>query len=394
MPDAPLALFGGDPVVAEPPCWPQRGPREARLLREVLDDGQWSLHGGTRCTRFESRFAALQGLGHVLTVSNGTVALQLACEALGLGPGDEVIVPGLTWQATAGAVLDANAVPVLVDVDPDTWCLDPVAVEAAVTERTRADPSGHRRPSVRDDARPHGPGRPLCPVRPRADRGLRPRARRPLGRARRGSGRHVHSAAPRKTPQLAPPLHEAAHATRRPLATLGATAFCVLLTEGAVADWGAVFLTDTQGASPGPAAAAYLAFTTAMAVGRLTGDRLTAGRPAATVLRGGSALGAAGLAVLLGIPTLPGALTGCALLGVGLSCLFPLLIRQAAAAAPATPSSGVAAVSTLGYLGFLAGPPLIGLFAEATTLHLALCLLLLAPATVVLLSPRPRVTKT
>ncbi|UUU30446.1 DegT/DnrJ/EryC1/StrS family aminotransferase [Streptomyces sp. CA-210063] len=138
MPETPLALFGGDPVVAEPPRWPQRGPQEARMLREVLDDGQWSLHGGTHGTRFESRFAALQGLGHVLTVSNGTVALQLACEALGLGPGDEVIVPGLTRPGAAGAVLDANAVPVLVDVDPDTWCLDPAAVEAAITERTRA----------------------------------------------------------------------------------------------------------------------------------------------------------------------------------------------------------------------------------------------------------------
>lgn len=108
------------------------------MLREVLDDGLWSLHGGTRCTRFESRFAELQGLDRVLTVSNGTAALQLACEALGLGPGDEVIVPGLTRPGTAGAVLDANAVPVLVDVDPDTWCLDPATVESAVTERTRA----------------------------------------------------------------------------------------------------------------------------------------------------------------------------------------------------------------------------------------------------------------
>lgn len=138
MPETSLALFGGEPVAADPPRWPQRGPQEARMLREVLDDGQWSLHGGTRCTRFESRFAALQGIGRVLTVSNGTIALQLACEALGLGPGDEVIVPGLTRPGTAGAVLDANAVPVLVDVDPDTWCLDPAAVEAAVTERTRA----------------------------------------------------------------------------------------------------------------------------------------------------------------------------------------------------------------------------------------------------------------
>jgi L-glutamine:2-deoxy-scyllo-inosose/3-amino-2,3-dideoxy-scyllo-inosose aminotransferase len=71
-------------------------------------------------------------------VANGTVALQLALEALGIGVGDEVIVPGLTWQATAAAVLDVNAEPILVDVEPDTYCIDPEAVAAAVTPRTKA----------------------------------------------------------------------------------------------------------------------------------------------------------------------------------------------------------------------------------------------------------------
>ncbi|MBH1934419.1 aminotransferase class I/II-fold pyridoxal phosphate-dependent enzyme [Streptomyces sp. AV19] len=136
------ALTGGSrPVAPDPPVWPERGEEEARLLQEVLRDGRWSTPAGPRTTRFEHRFAELQALpspSHVRCVTSGTVALQLACEALGLGPGDEVVVPGLAEQGTAGAVLDANAVPVLVDVSPDTWCLDPAAVTAAITDRTRA----------------------------------------------------------------------------------------------------------------------------------------------------------------------------------------------------------------------------------------------------------------
>ncbi|GAA0400183.1 DegT/DnrJ/EryC1/StrS family aminotransferase [Streptomyces luteireticuli] len=133
------ALTGGSrPVAPDPPVWPERGEEEARLLQEVLLDGAWSAPAGPRTARFERRFAELQGLTHVRCVTSGTTALQLACEALGLGPGDEVVVPGLAEQGTAGAVLDANAVPVLVDVSPDTWCLDPAAVAAAITDRTRA----------------------------------------------------------------------------------------------------------------------------------------------------------------------------------------------------------------------------------------------------------------
>ena len=70
--------------------------------------------------------------------ANGTITLQLALEACGIGWGDEVIVPGLTWQATAASVLDVNAVPVLVDVTEDTWCIDPSEIEKAITPRTKA----------------------------------------------------------------------------------------------------------------------------------------------------------------------------------------------------------------------------------------------------------------
>jgi L-glutamine:2-deoxy-scyllo-inosose/3-amino-2,3-dideoxy-scyllo-inosose aminotransferase len=86
----------------------------------------------------EEEFAEFIGARHCWLVANGTVALQLALEALDIGAGDEVILPGLTFQATAAAVLDVNAVPILVDVDPETYCIDPKQVESAITPRTAA----------------------------------------------------------------------------------------------------------------------------------------------------------------------------------------------------------------------------------------------------------------
>jgi L-glutamine:2-deoxy-scyllo-inosose/3-amino-2,3-dideoxy-scyllo-inosose aminotransferase len=124
--------------------WPVHGEEELEALREVLVSGCWGHVDRTGAyvapfeERFERAFADLHGARHGLCVANGTVALQLAFEALDIGAGDEVIVPGLTWQATAAAALDVNAVPVLVDVEPDTYCIDPAAVEAAITPRTKA----------------------------------------------------------------------------------------------------------------------------------------------------------------------------------------------------------------------------------------------------------------
>src|SRR5208283_140754 len=82
--------------------------------------------------------AELHGAKYGLCLVNGTVALYAAVQALGLGFGDEVIVPAYTWDGTAVAVLQAGGVPVFADVDPDTYCLDPKAVRAAITPRTRA----------------------------------------------------------------------------------------------------------------------------------------------------------------------------------------------------------------------------------------------------------------
>jgi L-glutamine:2-deoxy-scyllo-inosose/3-amino-2,3-dideoxy-scyllo-inosose aminotransferase len=88
--------------------------------------------------RFAKAWAAFNRSKFCALLTNGTHTLQVALETLGIGPGDEVIVPGLTWQATASAVCDVNAVPILVDVDPETLCIDPAKVEEAITPRTRA----------------------------------------------------------------------------------------------------------------------------------------------------------------------------------------------------------------------------------------------------------------
>ena len=136
-----LALLGGDPVrdiKRNPwPDWPFWDKNEENALTETLNTGIWSYNGPME-TEFNRMFAEFTGVKHALSVANGTVTLQLALEACGIGLGDEVILPGLTWQATAATVLDVNATPVLVDVCNDTWCIDPVKVEEAITEHTRA----------------------------------------------------------------------------------------------------------------------------------------------------------------------------------------------------------------------------------------------------------------
>lgn len=136
-----LAIKGGKPVrdakLNPWPGWPEFGGPEKKQILEVLSSGNWS-YNGPKEKAFNQAFAKVIGSKYALSVANGTVSLQLALEALGIGYGDEVIVPGLTWQATAAAVVDVNAVPILVDVDPETWCISPAAFAAAITRRTRA----------------------------------------------------------------------------------------------------------------------------------------------------------------------------------------------------------------------------------------------------------------
>lgn len=160
----------------------------------------------------------------------------------------------------------------------------------------------------------------------------------------------------------------------RALATLGVVAFCVLFGEGAMADWSAVYLRDVTGAGPGFAAAGYATFSLAMALGRAVGDGLTVRLGAARLVRLGGLLAALGLAVALLVARPWAAVAGFGAVGAGLSIVFPTVLTAAGRLPGGAPGAAIAAVSTMGYTGFLAGPPVIGLAAEAVTLRGGLAL--------------------
>jgi len=136
--EQPAALGGARTVLREFP-WPIFDESDVAAVAEVLRSGRW---GDPNCTdrvaEFEREFAAWCGAKHAIAVVNGSVALRIALIAAGIHPGDEVIVPPYTFIATASIVLEANAVPVFVDLDPDTYNLDPAEVEKAITPRTKA----------------------------------------------------------------------------------------------------------------------------------------------------------------------------------------------------------------------------------------------------------------
>lgn len=116
---------------------PALGKREEDYVLDAVRSG-WISSLGQYVTRFEQEFAAFCGVAHAVSVCNGTAALHLALHALGIGPGDEVIVPSLTFVASANAVAYTGARPVFADVDPATWCIDPADAARLVTRATRA----------------------------------------------------------------------------------------------------------------------------------------------------------------------------------------------------------------------------------------------------------------
>jgi perosamine synthetase len=116
---------------------PHIGAREKELVLEALDSG-WVSSIGKYIDEFEANFARYCGTEYALAVSNGTTGLHLALAALGLQPGDEVIVPDLTFVATANAVTYTGATPILADIDADTLCIDPASVKSLISKRTKA----------------------------------------------------------------------------------------------------------------------------------------------------------------------------------------------------------------------------------------------------------------
>lgn len=139
-----LAIYGGTAIYNGVwPNWPQSTEVTRLNIEAVLGSHRWSISGQYRGQksweeRFGENFAAYTGARHCVPTATGTASLSMALEACDVGAYDEVIVPGVSWVASASAVLAINAIPVLTDVEPESGCLDPVALESAITSRTRA----------------------------------------------------------------------------------------------------------------------------------------------------------------------------------------------------------------------------------------------------------------
>lgn len=136
-----LAITGGKPQRRKPFApWPVYSRDEVRALQKVLVSRNWGGYPFPNrfASSFAAKFARYHGAKYGLAVANGTVAIEIALKAADVRPGDEVIVPAYTWEGTVGPVLLLNAVPVFVDVDPETYCLDATLVERAITPKTRA----------------------------------------------------------------------------------------------------------------------------------------------------------------------------------------------------------------------------------------------------------------
>ena len=158
----------------------------------------------------------------------------------------------------------------------------------------------------------------------------------------------------------------------RAILALGLVAFCVVLGEGAIADWSAIYLNGTLRTGAGLAAAGYAAFSVVMAVGRGVGDPLTARLGPRTMVRLGGLVAALGLTLALVVNWIPIALLGFGLVGAGFSVVFPLTLSAAGRTSKQAAGSAIAAVATCGYVGFLIGPPVIGFVADVLSLRTAL----------------------
>jgi dTDP-4-amino-4,6-dideoxygalactose transaminase len=130
-----LAINGGKAHRQKPfPDWPVHGERERELLLEVLESGKWWF--GDKVHEFEAKFAEYHQARYGITTSNGTASLQISLQALEVAD-DEVIIPAYTFIATATCIMQLGAVPVFIDIDPETYCMDPARIEEAITDRTK-----------------------------------------------------------------------------------------------------------------------------------------------------------------------------------------------------------------------------------------------------------------
>lgn len=153
------------------------------------------------------------------------------------------------------------------------------------------------------------------------------------------------------------------------VALLGLLAFVILFAEGSMGDWSAVYLRDVVGAGAGQAASGYAAFSVMMLLGRVVGDRMTARWGASRVVTVGGSAAALGVALAVLVPGTVSVALGFGAVGAGLATAFPSVLGAASRVDGTTAGDGIAAVATLGYFGLLAGPPVIGLLAQASSLR-------------------------
>lgn len=138
-----LAVNGGPSEAAglreRIPKWPKFTEDDKRALIDVLESGKWCrIYPGSKAELFEKAFSEYHNAKYGIAVSNGTVALELPLKTIGIGFGDEVLVPAVTFVATASAVSEVGAIPRFVDVDPETATMSPESLEGSITEKTRA----------------------------------------------------------------------------------------------------------------------------------------------------------------------------------------------------------------------------------------------------------------
>ena len=134
-----LAINGGPKSIDKQFPWPVFDEQEVKAVADVVASGKWGNPDcGDLVENFEKEFAGYCGSKYAITCVNGSVSLRLALIACGVKPGDEVIVPPYTFITTASSVIECNCVPVFVDIDPETYNMDPAQIEAAITERTKA----------------------------------------------------------------------------------------------------------------------------------------------------------------------------------------------------------------------------------------------------------------
>ena len=133
-----LAIFGGNPVRDKPfPVWPRLTPDIKSSLIETLDNADWGV-GSDTIERFNRKFSALQDAKYCIAVHSGTSAIWVSLKAIGVGAGDEVIIPSYTFIATATAVVLANAIPVFADINIENGNIDPDSIESLITNKTKA----------------------------------------------------------------------------------------------------------------------------------------------------------------------------------------------------------------------------------------------------------------